>query len=306
MNKINVLFTALTIVFVALWSCNKDPELVLINKKTDSTKEKILAFKGKIENPENAKSRETMTIDSAVWYIEALLNFEHLSNPNNEIIKTDSCFINVPVANQNLKINEIISAYNKLNANLDVFIGNQYMYLTDISVVENNIKSDDLTIKLTTVISDDKAVNSFFTFNETDYWKPMFGDGKCDIYGGQFIGKDAKTELQRKANYKITYYTPYGYITDVQIKSVGTAYGYHEYFWEGFRNDCLSPDEMNYWLERVQTLADILTPDGKQILNYEYYYDFFGDLEENTAYFYGAHFAYGIWHPIQNPNTQID
>ncbi len=301
MKKITLIITAFTILFITLVSCNKDQELVQTEPQIDQTELKILAFKSKVESPVNPKSEETISVDSAIWYIEALLNYSYCEVNSAEVVKIDSVFVTIPTSsNGDFNINNVVEAYYQFNTDLNEMIDHNKMRITDISYVENDSKANTTTLKLTTVITGSVVPTISFTFGDTDYWRPVYGDGKCDIYSGQFIGYDAGTKLQSRTNYRIAYYLPYGYSTSVEVISTGAYWGYQEYYWQGSENSCINPDEMNYWLSQVYTLTQLLTPsEEKRILYVNYDVD--GYVGGSYLY-HKADLSYGIWNVKNIPN----
>ncbi len=72
--KINFKFaTVLMAVAILAVACQKETEMAVPQEKKDLTAAKIMKFEKKLKNPD--KSGETLSVDSAVWYAEALANF---------------------------------------------------------------------------------------------------------------------------------------------------------------------------------------------------------------------------------------
>ncbi len=281
---------AISIVFTA---CNKDTSLTEVEKNIDLTEQKILDFKAKMLAPN--KSGETMSIEDAVWYIEAALNYTYCNMETTDNVIVDSAFVTINLTETDeIDFNNVITAYNELETDLENILGEDNMLLTDIEYIQNLDKSGDATFKLTTVRGGDIDENRFH-FNATDYWKPIFELGKCDIYTGHAIGHDASSQVEKMINTAASYYLAPGYATDVESIYAGVYNGtYPDYFWSGYESDCIDPAGMNYWLIKGQQVAELLTPSSKDLLSCEYSYDAVGGSP--VTWYHMADFTFGKWH----------
>lgn len=258
-------------------SCTKnESDLAAVQKTADPTEERILNFKHKMI--QNLKSSESLSLDSAVWYLEAALNYSYCEIDSAEIVNIDSIFIKVPVsADGTINFSNVVEAYNQLNSGLinifDQTPGEDInMQFTDISVKETNDKSNEITLKLTTVLTEKDGITNYTNFGDTDYWYPCCEQGKCGQYWGEQLGKDATTQLEYKANLERAY--PHnGYITDIDYDYY-FGLDFPDYFWQGYSNDCLSPDDMNHWLTQLKDFAHQHKPAGRVIVNYNVQFDF--------------------------------
>ena len=84
-----------------------DEDVVVYNK--------IMTFKKKVDyikkNPEY-KSGETVTVDSAVWYLDATVNFTYtFAFESFDDFYTDSVFVEVPVAAGEINMNDLSDAW---------------------------------------------------------------------------------------------------------------------------------------------------------------------------------------------------
>jgi len=214
-KKFNAIVAVLAIVFVTLWSCNKDKELVQTNQNIDQTEQKILSFKSKIENPENTKSGETISLDSAVWYIEALLNYSYciVSEDNAELACdiniVDSIFIQQTETDR-INLQTVIQHYysfekKMLSALKKIDYTNKFLYLADIEFKNN-------TLILQYFIrgkNENKDFPIHYPYVITDNWIWGRNKGNCS---GTILGQDAADQSNKwlamnraiKAN---TYYT---------------------------------------------------------------------------------------------------
>ena len=283
---------AISIIYTA---CDKDTSLTEERIQIDNTEQKILNFKSKLES--GNKSGEVLDIDSAVWYIEAALNYTYCEIDTSDVINIDSSFYQIlDIENNRINFSEIVCIYNEfvnyLTTTINNTVGtNKKMLVTDIEFIENENINNSGNLKLTTIITGNPEGEVSFNFGETDFWHPVEGDGKCFIYEGQYIGKDASTRLELFINKSI--YKPYGqysYATDLIITTGSSS----NYYWSGYRDDCLNPEDMNYWLQKGKDFAYLLNisiPDHS-IINHDYFWYYYGS---NDFYSHKDEMTFGIW-----------
>ena len=105
MKNIIRLFTFMLTVSIIFTACNKDTSLTEEVKNIDPTEQKILNFKEQMKSGD--KSGETMSMDSAVWYIEAALNYTYcMYTPNDPEIS--DVFQDTLIYNLSSKSNDIL------------------------------------------------------------------------------------------------------------------------------------------------------------------------------------------------------
>ena len=284
MKKIVTLALIMSII-VGFNACKKDTSFKEV-KNNDPTEQKILNFKAKLQNPD--KNNETMSIDSAVWYIEAALNYDYCDT-SKATIGIDSFFVNVQVNEDGtFNFTEIVNAYNQLNTDLQDYIGENTMMLADIEFANNNNKSNEQTVKMT-VVKTNGSLQSWY-FGPDDYWYLAELNGKCD---GTNIGYDASTETNRKANYSLSRPNGDAYLTDIE-----TNYLMQHYI-QGGEYKCCSPDELNDALNNGKIFASEHKPANKDIIDYH----FMLDQAVKSYYALTNTPVYGIWH-ITNPGEE--
>jgi len=288
MKKNVILLSVLS--FVLLFaSCKKDKTINEM-KNTDPTEQKILSFKAKLQNPE--KNNETMRIDSAVWYIEAALNYTYCDTAKTTA-GIDSFFVNITIdENNEINFNNIVNAYNQLNTDLQNTLGNNTMRLADVEFINNNNKSNEKQLKLTVVKTTTNLLS--WNFGPDDNWYFSEKKGKCD---GTCIGNDAVTQLNKKANYSISYPVGDSYLTDIE------RLGYWNIYFIANANYCCPYNQLNNWLNIGKSDVQQHKPTNKDIVNYEYWQDILtGD--KTTTYGLTIWGHYGIWHVTNNGNEQ--
>ena len=293
MIKRTLLITIFIFALISLFtSCEKKTEL--LENKTDVTEQKILSFKDKINSTN--KSNETLSIDSAVWYIEAALNYTHCNSEAVEIVAIDSIFVPININNENkIRFDNISLAYNQLNTNLLNILGENNMSLADIEFVENLNKNGEKQLKLTVV--ETRGIPNYWTFGEDDYWHLWRGrcDGSSDAY--------TCDEIDRRANYSIPILSGNSYVTDVQTNYYcGDEYTPEFFCWDSNHERCLSPSEMRYYLMKLKEFANLesIKPTNKSIIHYDLVND--GIVGRNWIG-HSAWLTYGIWHTTaSNPD----
>jgi hypothetical protein len=196
-----------TMMFAA---CSKKSDLS-VPKTTDPTSQKILNFKAKIET--GNKSYETMSTDSAVWYVEAALNYTYCAVngevPETDALISDSCDFEINPQNGKVQTanaidayhffeTKMIAAYNSLNYTV------KYYSVADVALKNNTLR---LYYSVNYKASSEKSLALI-----TDDWKWGWGLGKCD---GTCVGQDATTVLYGVVNPHVLPPAGNYYFTDV-------------------------------------------------------------------------------------------
>jgi len=222
--------TILAIFFVAvvLFSCKKQ-EVEVGLTEDQKVEQRILDFKKNVENPSNLKSDETISVDDAVWLVEAALNYSYCitvepeAYENCEII-IDSVEFDFLVNENLISLNNTVNIYNDFE---NYFI--QYSNNLDFTFKKYNIADID--------VKENKIVCKFILFVKNltkaqigpqsalnNDWKT--GAGGCD--GGTCDGTieegSVQTVLNACLNDKSNIVKPDYYLTD--IKS-GLSSSYH-------------------------------------------------------------------------------
>jgi len=327
------------VVFLALLftSCSKQDEQQMQNQLSDSdikVEQKITAFLNKIKNP--TKNNETIPIDQAIWNIEAGLNYSYgqAGIGLNEII-TDSVFVEIPVSSdQEITTINIAEAYSELEENLQNINsgieGEHNVVSINVIATENNNKSDSVNIKA--YITFNRTLIGYpFSFNEWDYWSFWQGNGYCD---GPNVNKpsdsDAAEEIQkrihmRKAVPSGNYYylepqTVYFYAIDHPNINDATPHdNYYDYYffcnWNGLPNyhDCLSPEELNFYLNSGEMMMyntsndtpSGLRPENKTFISCDIWPDYLvGTSVTNDDIMHNGKVEYGILHQSSTPPNE--
>jgi hypothetical protein len=299
MRSLKTLFIMMLTLSIIFTACNKNTSLTE-EKQIDPTEQKILDFKEKMNSGD--KSGETMTVEEAVWNIEATLNYTYNDFEATEFISVDT--VRVPInisASGEINFNDVVAAYIELENNLTNFVGEYSLCLADVEIIESANKSEGDELTMTTVVNSKFSLP--FTFGTTDYWKAFWG-GKCGAYSG-YTDRNARTELSRKANYTRSY-PANGYITDINtvefVPYENPDYQDYLFYQSGdnniipFEQECLNPDELNYWLVQFKQLAIDYRPDDKEIAGYYMNWTGYNIPDESYYYTHFAEISYGIFH----------
>jgi len=236
------------------------------------------------------KQGEPMTVNEAVWNIEAALNYNycHVELPQGETF-VDSLILELPVDNDKIEFCNVENAYQQAEAKLKHILKKDYHAI--VIDVEPLQTSDVFKTKITFILGDavvKKSVSFPNSFGTDDYWRCGFGYGKCD--GTFYLVKDATTEIQYWLNSNFNY-IPGQYFTDIEHQFVEpnentNAYlnpndaipndNYLDYllfinrkfdlsgnllpnFYELPPYYCISPEEMNFYTWNYRAIA-INTP----------------------------------------------
>lgn len=258
-----------------------------------------------------------MTIEDAVWNIEAGLNYTTIETPvqfGNILI--DSAKVEVSVSNGLVSMDDIAVVFSSFEDSLNNFhntLDNDYLrYVTDISIIEStNSKSNTVTFKSTSLASRPNPVS----LTNDDYWYWGWELGMCDG-SGLYEGRDAADRIMQVANNNIA--VPingeYVYPSSIEIISFDAPhlpdpdnpYGNYMLFEdsqvETLEHHCMTPGEMSYYYNSLLQIGADNKPSSKDIISY-YLVDWtsFGIMDEPPYYdtWYMIHhtdITYGIWH----------
>ncbi len=185
---------AIIVAALAINSCNKQDELKQTNiNKNDEARivfQKVTKFIDKVkyikENPD-FKSGEEVSVDSALWYLNAGFNFE-MSAPDNvyNAFYVDSSLVLLPVGQEGLvHFNDIMTAYSLIEDTMNMILSDAPFDEKDKKFTFIEVKSVDnsnILLKNTTIIGE-KGIDpgsDYPPFEEGNNW--IYGNnlGKCD------------------------------------------------------------------------------------------------------------------------------
>jgi len=135
---------------LVVFSCNKDSVQVNKNEAVDLTESRILKFQSDVKSSSQVKrTTSQITVDSAVWYVEALCNYlDCRTLPQEEYqnceLLTDSITIDFPTTNGFANYDQALSAYNTVNSfmlelNSKLTCDWKHNFLVDIEYKESQL-----------------------------------------------------------------------------------------------------------------------------------------------------------------------
>ncbi len=265
---------------------------------------------------ENWKSNPEVTFNNmskadAVWLMEASINYLNgfqLSYWENEVVQESNYnAILVEGNNDYFTGGSILSTF----ALMDAAITNQkannnhnMVLVVDLYLDEENsnaifIRSISALSYPISNISDKRLIES------DDYWSAGFDLGKCDIYAGQEVGKDATDKVNYIVNWNwwnAYYRTTYNAQDVLYHTNVGTTYvGWGQTSgsdpWGGQPgNTCLSPTDMNGVLTLNENSIFSVIPNGQQLIRANVYWDVIGSSGPSGDVYHNSNNTHGIPH----------
>lgn len=290
-----IIIVAMVAIIAITYSCSKQDNTEPVSSTPEISKSeadilienKIKAFKSKMEllreNP-SYKSSETMSADSAVWYMEAASNQTYADGAS-EFSKSvsDTFSIVIDATNGEVLLNDVVDAYDDMIESLST----AYHALPGES---NHLVVNDISLTTTDESTVTLGVNAVFgssidgidaMFNYPWYYGELLG--RCDG-SGLGVGSDAAEQIEdviirRKGTEPSgTYYTS---IQSVEIlgdccENPNDPYpgdNYNDYLmffnYSGWQNyhECVSVDELNFYLLGTEeVIYNLQRPAGKDLI----------------------------------------
>ena len=255
-----------------------------------------------------------MGLDSAIWYINSALNYSY-TFPYIEYYNcfTDSAFVTMKISDDMVTITELGNTYRDIEdvlrehffsiENTNKHIVNIYMEETE-SCENNSIEFKIVsevgvynTEKSTTVSNTDNP------FGSTDWWSFGLGMGKCNTYSG-YVGWDAAKKISKAVNTKLvpqsfTYYFTNTKKIPTPINSYTTSsipQGMEHYFFRS-ENYCISPQNMNYYYNRLLEVVDYYKPAGKTLQTVLLIGEIIPGIGKNSE---GFHYIDKLWYGVKH------
>jgi hypothetical protein len=300
-------------------ACNKDfenkpaPEESLpgeTNLKTNNTEDLIVAFIDEVNG--SYKSSGEYTVDSALWYIEAALNYSYcIWDSSFGVQAFDSAKISVSLKkNGNFEDTDVYSAYNDFVDSLEVHWDNisettKHVIATDISIISNS--GGTVVFRLISAIGSGSRTGNYAAFGDDDHWIWGWDLGGCGP--NTAITSDAEEELEYKylnpilatvPNYRV-------YFTDIEIheyvvpgeyidQNSPSGYRLFEYTQSTqiTTEPCLDDDELNYYLSSngIDYIVEDLEPTGFDLTTL----DIIEDIVPGAPSIFGRRHALDIWY----------
>jgi len=290
--KIKMLTSVMLIIGLSTFmSCEKEQESLsntVIKTEDQIVVNQIMDFLDKVELERQGvtqKNNEFMSIDSAIWYIEAAINYtatEPLSSSDSEI-----SFYTVDVLAEDshgmLEMSEIQVVYDSFQSYIDDIISLDdninKIFIADIFVKET--KSTNSTLSM--AIGVEKSLMVYPPVLHDWYWGG--GLGRCDG-SGLGVGTDAADIINNRINQTIIMPPAGAFWTDVDyFTMVGASDGLFQYCDPVPTNHCLSSQEITDYIGVVESYTNNHCPSGKQLI----YRNFYDDIIPSMPNYEGLH-----------------
>jgi len=271
---------------------NQEDELMARSKKVISL---IKNFDGKINS--NLKSGEVMGIDSAVWCLEALQNFEY-ANPGEATKEFKTVKSNYTLdldANGIALFSDVQAVYAQMEETLTLQLSQipgdeKVVHFSDVAL--DSIEGSTAYLSTTLGFGYTWLLNMYWPFNTSDnwYWGTLgqeYGNtllGKCD--GTQYGVSDGSDELQWRLNNPVVAPDVPFIWTDLETNEYVNGFDYLNpttgeprlyVGWDYPEENCLTHDMLtNYLLESHYIINDYsegVRPAGKSFASVEIHDD---------------------------------
>jgi len=284
MKKLTFLFAMLALTgisVVMINACSKSETGLVANKGYQYTE--FMPDKGQViplltqfnesfqAHKQGLKSGGDLPLNEALWMLEAGVNYEFRSEKDNlEEFVYDSININIEIFidENNVYMISGEQVYDNFSTLLS-FTENELsenagfkLLMADVEIIE--VGQEYAELKMTTLAAGAPAKPWACFIQSNDYWYPVGGQGYCDGPNqGQGIGSDASTRINGILN--TNHCMDYGcegsvfftnFLTYTMITDYLNPYG-NSCFWEGSDEDCLSPQEMQYWVDNAYYIIEI-------------------------------------------------
>jgi len=253
-----------------------------------------------------------MEADSAVWYLEGLLNYEQANN-SHEFQKVKFLYdtLQWPASNGSISFQDLQQLYVSVNELAQHMAqqneNSEFTFnVIDLQLDETGFKNGEQAVVVTLSGGLLATIPTYLPFDLTDYWRSGDLLGKCDEFTGQHIGRDATTELENR--FKIPYTQP-GYFVSIASRYItcldnlanDNPYGYFMLWYENINhsNHCLSPGELNYYLGKWEYLKNKYKPEGLTFCSADVIFDIIMSTDPRRCHSYDV--KYGVFIG-SNPN----
>lgn len=309
----NTLFFVL-IFAVVFTACKKESiNDNTIMKSTSKIEQRILNFEKKLNS--GLKDETTYATDSAVWYVEGLLNYKQANNAHNFYrlsYHRDSLFVNTSNGEFSIGtlhdaydyfddvINGILAATNDPGMNID---------LVDINLTESGLKDGSALMEITVCTGWGTQIN-YVLFGENEDWYWGQDLGACGNNTSTEV-TDAADLLEYKFNHPISVGQG-GWFSDVEcvdeIHGDDTPYYVNNnpgpycnsmifFYYSGSPqadDPCIEHEELNFYLSKFDDVKAYNQPIGKSFKSVEIRDDqIYGMGNENFFHLYDIY--YGVF-----------
>lgn len=314
-----VVIVAATAITVS--SCKKDKteesntnETVAKNYELSDMDKAMIAFGEKMKAASDERSGETMPLAEALNTLSNYQNYTmcDASHYSTEMV-TDTFKVTLNVCNGQVLLSELNRIYEttkpeileKLNS-LDgdekaIYIIKTFVKETPRNGLDGYTGTLDARV-VTRMMDSFGTPNMIKTaFDSTDYWYDFDSLGKCGQYVGQCVGRDCVTELKTIISNRLTtiacgsgYYTVFFDQEDIEIEAIDypdvhSPNSHYALPWRSFWDDpqCVSPDEMNYYLNKLLQILNNMEITYSKIIVDIYFSEkeTYRELNHNTEFY---------------------
>jgi hypothetical protein len=226
-------------------------------------------------------------MEDAEWHLEGLLNYEEANNEHNwHGLEFENRTYEVPVSNGQISSNDLNLAYESFLAEINSLLNEDENFRSDmvnINIEENQMKDGTATVGMTYSFGSITEPYSYAQFGLNEYW--IWGDpigsinqGSC--YPNPITSLDfASDRLEYRFNHPLASGMA-GYYTAIDsVEKTGTHFlddpGHPLYpdrfeiiYYDREENfeECLSPVELNYYLNKFDHIKELVIPSNKNLL----------------------------------------
>ena len=332
-----LLYTLIIITSVCLFAtrCNKDEQIKQNNDQvteqqntTDQTLEnQIKAFKELISG--TYKIGGGISIDSAINYLEALVNYEYAAADSfYAFIFTDTARFYLEVnQEEQVTFEDVGEVYEIMIDSLEAIydrIEDSYKHLVSADLIEISLSSNTLTMDLIPVFGINDHSYTYGSFGPTDYWYWGWNLGKCNGHTGE---GDAIIQLEYRINhplvqptqqgYRVWYYpvayTGWIYPEEYEDEEYPGEWAPYRLFYASGSGDapedepCICPNDLNYYLyDGLDYIIDSLQSDfpGLEFSYCDVDWDaFYG--ENMWGRMHRINIKYGVKHETIDPPSPL-
>ncbi len=293
-NKI--IFSLFALMAFGLLSCTKDQTNPTNNEMyAESFKlyRSLKTFEQKLDNADLLKSGELVEVDSLVWYVEALINYQYAvpDQAFEKFIRNQSYYSLEMSGSLMVPLNEALLLYEFIELLYEdeleqIPSDEKQLRLTDVAL--DSITGNTAHLSITNIYGSGGAVGYYRPFEEGDDWiwgtlTQIYGDppaGKCN---GTMVGvSDGSDELMKKLNNPLIQYAgPYTWIPasleTIDLRGFDyeteppVAWPLHRLYvgWDYPEDNCLTHELLNFYLfESHKIIYDFnegVRPEGKSM-----------------------------------------
>ena len=300
MTRIFLIMSIVASLLISVTACQKDLEKKTTNSISQEDLElsrKITSFIDKMNTPSTLKSGGIMDVDSALWNVEAAMNYSFADIPEQiEDVQLDSIEFVLAVDNGFCTESALTDLYQAMYAAIQKYCDalNEYQFMiANVTVGEQIAGAVGVKVYLVSGIS----VSSPWSFGSNDWWHSYHRGYCAGPYEGQGLDRQSATEIQKKVNASIPKLTHVSgcpiYFTDISTLIVPSfptpnwdsiSYPYRQFLTRYYYifpvpvpatlirvwpDNCLSPDDLNFFVTNNISMINSSTmkPAGKTLIS---------------------------------------